>query len=62
MAKFHDPFCVGAHADNDIRDLIRRRADAKQELDLEVQCMDLLLETSPYANDEDPSQQAVLIQ
>ena len=47
MAKFQDPIYVIAHADDDIRDLIRRRANAKQEVDLELECLNPLLETSP---------------
>ena len=47
MAKFQDSVCVGAHADDDIMGLMRRRADAKQEVDLELEFVDPLLEVSP---------------
>ena len=46
MAKFQDPIDVGAHDIVDIRDLIRRRTNAKPEVNLELEYVVPLLKVS----------------
>ena len=46
MAKVQDPICVLAQANNHTQDLIRRRANAKLEVDHELKHMSPLLKVN----------------